>query len=664
MAIGSNGRLPRKLATPISHRKNVPEPALLENCTAHGQQEIYEKTDKSKQGLEDDSDKEHNSAQEDSGYCEGSPVSYNPKRNQNESHPQMDTSNNDRNVHKDIFKARDIRDIHSVGDLRDTRNDNNVSSLFDIPCIQPPAKAQRRASQTYPVDQEKNLVSEPIRSEPLVMQHGKPTPVDRTQLEYSPDHPKVQNRAEEVIQQVTKHFASDHGVLEDSPVGFGGYVWVCVCFWTSSVFCIWGLTWLVSCAIFSVGIKKHKHKVQEKKDGVVKPRLPRLDRTNKKLKPSLAYYVEARGYKMESHTLTTSDGFILEMQRIVSPVDTLETRKGRYPVLLLHGLLQAAAAYASSGEHSLAFFLLESGYDVWLGNNRNGFKPKHTHYSYLDLGLWSWRIREMGTRDLPAMIDHIIAQTGAEKVALVAHSQGTTQTFLALSKDWMPELGDKISGFVALAPAVYGGKLLDRYFLKWARNFDLAGFRFFFGHHGFFSIMMQMRRVLPFEIFSYCGHIMFSYLFEWNDYLWDKRYRDRQFIFSPVYVSAELMHWWVGKGGFADRGCIFEHNDANVPWFNNKLPPVCIVVPGLDDLVNPDKLVDRFRDVESKFENHDVTVVNVPHYSHVDVLWAMDTIETVGKPLKEFIWRTRKDVEGREWAEPSDRIVHVPSVTS
>jgi lysosomal acid lipase/cholesteryl ester hydrolase len=46
------------------------------------------------------------------------------------------------------------------------------------------------------------------------------------------------------------------------------------------------------------------------------------------------------------------------------------------------------------------------------------------------------------------------------QVALVAHSQGTTQTFLALSKGEIPQLGLSISCFVALAPAVYAGPLL------------------------------------------------------------------------------------------------------------------------------------------------------------------------------------------------------------
>ncbi|VVT49117.1 uncharacterized protein SAPINGB_P002112 [Magnusiomyces paraingens] len=457
---------------------------------------------------------------------------------------------------------------------------------------------------------------------------------------------------------------NESGIYTREPVTFWGYVGVVICFVTSYLFCLFGLSFLLTCAFFSSLKKKHKHKKKNKRLNIVPPHFPKLDKTNRKLKPDLAYYAEARGYKMEELEVTTSDGFIVKVQHLINPNDTPAVRASRYPVVMLHGLLQAAAAYATSGEHSLAFFMLESGYDVWLANNRNGFKPKHTNYKYLDLRMWSWRISEMGTRDLPAIINFICEQTGSAKVALVAHSQGTTQTFLALSRGYMPELGDKISAFVALAPAVYGGKLLDRYFLRWVRHLSLKSYRLFFGHHGFFSIMMQMRRIIPYSFFGYCGKIMFSYLFEWNDYLWDSRYNGRQFIFSPVYVSSELMYWWVGKGGFADRGCIFTSEDPTIPWYDEHLPPVCIVVPGLDDLVNPHKLVDRFHNVECRLVQHDIEIVNVPEYSHVDVLWAIDTIEKVGMPMSSFIWRTRHKQEGREWMTPSYANVHVPSETS
>lgn len=79
----------------------------------------------------------------------------------------------------------------------------------------------------------------------------------------------------------------------------------------------------------------------------------------------------------------------------------------------------------------------------------------------------------MGQYDLPAVIDHVLNQTNKgdncfynlyknliflllimiDSLALIAHSQGTSQTFAMLSED--EEHANKINTFIALAPVVY-----------------------------------------------------------------------------------------------------------------------------------------------------------------------------------------------------------------
>lgn len=57
----------------------------------------------------------------------------------------------------------------------------------------------------------------------------------------------------------------------------------------------------------------------------------------------------------------------------------------------------------------------------------------------------------MGTKDVPAEIDFILAITGQEKLTYVGHSEGTTQMFIGLSM--MPEYyAERMNLFVALAP--------------------------------------------------------------------------------------------------------------------------------------------------------------------------------------------------------------------
>lgn len=70
------------------------------------------------------------------------------------------------------------------------------------------------------------------------------------------------------------------------------------------------------------------------------------------------------------HRVVTSDGYILEVHRIISsPVMTSSRVK---PVVFLqHGFLDSSATWVMSGpEHGFGYALADSGYDVWMGNAR------------------------------------------------------------------------------------------------------------------------------------------------------------------------------------------------------------------------------------------------------------------------------------------------------
>ena len=88
----------------------------------------------------------------------------------------------------------------------------------------------------------------------------------------------------------------------------------------------------------------------------------------------------------------------------------------KYPVLLLHGLLQASGTFCVNDDSSLAFYLCKSGYDVWMGNNRGYFKPEHKTLKPSDPKFWAWNLQEMASLDLPAMVSFVCAKTNHEKV--------------------------------------------------------------------------------------------------------------------------------------------------------------------------------------------------------------------------------------------------------
>ncbi|KAL8737573.1 MAG: hypothetical protein Q9181_001551 [Wetmoreana brouardii] len=427
----------------------------------------------------------------------------------------------------------------------------------------------------------------------------------------------------------------------------------------------------------------------------------------------IGYYARRVGLDVEEFSVQTEDGFILALWHVYNPKEytalsfTHRDRdtpvvfpklnfyqeigngtasqqypqgKRRYPVLLIHGLLQSVGAYCTNDDDSLAFYLAKAGYDVWLGNNRCGFQPRHQMVTYSDPRMWNWNIRQMGVMDLPAFISRVLSETGFPKLGLVCHSQGTTETFVALAKEQRPDIGSKISVVCALAPAVYAGPLIGKMYFKFMRIISPGMFRLVFGIHSFVPLMMTMHRYLPGRLYGALGYRVFSFLFNWSDTRWERDLRDRLFQFAPVYVSAESMRWWLGRECFATQKCILatreegrreEEEDADEyvsleeyfengkgqsselrgegssgrkwrgrnAWYDEQVPPFALWVAGSDELVDGRRLLRRF---ERGREPH-VRIVHqkiIEEYEHLDVIWAMDMIEKIGREVKEIIWRT------------------------
>ena len=468
-----------------------------------------------------------------------------------------------------------------------------------------------------------------------------------------------------------------------------------------------------------------------------------LEGGNDPLVCDVRYYARRVGLDCEEYSVQTEDGFIISLLHIYNPRDYKPVPESdreahgpevfstpqnpsvtpgphlpefhfpnaqqyvdglkKYPVLLMHGLLQSGGAFCANDDDSLAFYLAKCGYDIWLGNNRCGFNPRHTLLEPSDPRMWAWNIRQMGVLDLPALVSRVLSETGFSQLGLIAHSQGTTQTLVALAKEQRPDIGSKISVFCALAPAAYAGPLIGKAYFKFMRIISPSMFRVIFGIHSFIPFMLAMHKTLPGRLYGYLGYRVFSFLFSWTDVRWDRGLRNRLFQFSPVYVSAESMRWWLGRDCFAKQKCILatreegmvedeedkeeeemekfysggaqhptelpaDHAEDDVndeqtvgtkrtwpdngkdrgrfAWYDQRAPPMAFWVAGSDDLVNGRRLLRRFHRKREPY----VQIVHekvIESYEHLDVIWAVDSIEQVGKEVKEVIWKTMP-VDDRE----------------
>lgn len=141
----------------------------------------------------------------------------------------------------------------------------------------------------------------------------------------------------------------------------------------------------------------------------------------------------------EPHFLRAEDGTALTLIHVRGPD---QPTKG--PVMLVHGAGMRAESFRPPDTRSLVDVLLEDGWDVWLFNWRGS----------LDLDPLPWTLDDVARYDHPAAVRHIVAQTGAAKVKVIAHCQGSTSISMAVVAGLLPEVDLVVSNSVSLHPIV------------------------------------------------------------------------------------------------------------------------------------------------------------------------------------------------------------------
>ncbi|CAG2174168.1 unnamed protein product, partial [Oppiella nova] len=185
--------------------------------------------------------------------------------------------------------------------------------------------------------------------------------------------------------------------------------------------------------------------------------------------------ISSRGFDCENHTVTTDDGYILGIFRIVNNKWKGDTK----PILLWHGLgassdlwlvlndgqLSRDGIYSEQNgsvvnnchkelTSNIAFTLSACGYDVWLGNSR-GTRYSNTHIDPDMDNFWNYTLTELGVYDVKNTIEYILKQTNKASLPYIGHSMGSTIMFVLLSLE--PDFQRYIKPFLAFAPIVFMG---------------------------------------------------------------------------------------------------------------------------------------------------------------------------------------------------------------
>ncbi|KAK9887099.1 hypothetical protein WA026_020043 [Henosepilachna vigintioctopunctata] len=160
------------------------------------------------------------------------------------------------------------------------------------------------------------------------------------------------------------------------------------------------------------------------------------------------------GYPVETHEVTTEDGYILNIFRI--PHGKEGSGVNEKTMLVMHGLFGQAENFIIAGIYnaSLAYHLADNGYDVWLGNSRgNHHGKRHIKLSPNIKAFWNFSWHEIGINDIPAMIDYILEKKKIKQIYYTGHSQGATAFYVMATMK--PEYQNKIKVASLLAPAAF-----------------------------------------------------------------------------------------------------------------------------------------------------------------------------------------------------------------
>ncbi|WFD30728.1 sterol esterase [Malassezia sp. CBS 17886] len=354
--------------------------------------------------------------------------------------------------------------------------------------------------------------------------------------------------------------------------------------------------------------------------------------TGERLSERVGYYAEYWGYACEEYEMTTRGGWHLKMQRISDP----RRPGGRgYPVILQHGILCSSLFFFTSEERSLAFWLVDQGFDVWATNIRSNFGAGHVQYSRWDPRFWAWGMMEIAD-DLVEVVHYILGVTGHNQLAFVGHSQGTASMFLALSYGKYPELGSKLSSYTALGPAVFPGPALSRFPFRVMQMFKSRwAWSTIFGVRDFMPVLGLARQILPAFLYGHAAFVIFAYLFDFHDHNLIERQKPKIFRATGIQTSSELLYFYMRS--FVQRGCIFDPNTPT-PWFPPSFPPLTVVYGTADMLVLGKPLIDRLMGFERNVEI--VHILEMQGYEHMDMVDGVDTWKVVFPKIKDTILRT------------------------
>ena len=255
---------------------------------------------------------------------------------------------------------------------------------------------------------------------------------------------------------------------------------------------------------------------------------------------------------------------------------------------------------------------------------------------------WSFSIDEFAMHDIPDSISYILSTTSAPSLSYIGFSQGTAQAFATLSIH--PILNDKVDLFIALAPAMAPGGLASQIVDSFVKASPEVLF-LAFGRRALLSSAAMWEAILYPPIFLRLIDYSLRFLFGWQvrNITPHQKLAAYPHLFSFTSVKS-VVHWFqiIRNGTFQ----MFDdevqgplsiarqkyYKIAKYPTRNIRTP-IVLVYGGSDSLVDIKVMLKELP--------KGAIVKEIPHYEHLDFLWASDTDKLVFPHVYEALEKYR-----------------------
>jgi len=334
-----------------------------------------------------------------------------------------------------------------------------------------------------------------------------------------------------------------------------------------------------------------------------------------RVESSIKGYAERFGCSCDVYEAVTKDGFVLVIQNIYPSKITKQEKTQRTAVILQHGLLQNSEVFVTNEEHSLAFYLANKGYDVWLGNNRG-----NTGNIYLDSSTeqyWDWCLDDLAKYDFPTTVEFVTSKISHSRLVFIGHSQGYAQAFAGVCIN--PQLASKLKLLVGLAPPIFV-RSPSNFALDYMKSASSPVYFQLFGKTMFIPALMWVQNLLPSNVFSVMAYGMFHYLFGWGDSRWDKTRKFKYFQCTPTLTSSKLVHHWfkiLREGQLVGFGDTKEDAECYSP--DRQIAcPIALFYGDKDSVVDAQRLL------AASSQHKLQAAVKFEGFEHMDLIWSKD----------------------------------------